>query len=281
MTDCPSSLTVAAWEAGTLDDSAERQRLLVHARVCQHCAALVDEIAVARGELLDDDPAAAAARAAHMLMAIAAQRRAAVRPRRRRFWQVLGIPVLVGAAGGLLLAPKLTALFNPVSSLSLSPPPASRADVPGLRDPSSFGVRAKGQLVLEAFCKRQDSVFPVEDGGSFVSGDRLRFAYSALSAGHLMIFGVDDRGQIFPYYGDDNLSSVPVAAGSKVMLPGSIELDNHHGWERLFALWSTQPADAGAVKRAVADALAEAHDITRVGKLAVPAEQVSYLLRRP
>ncbi len=96
-----------------------------------------------------------------------------------------------------------------------------------------------------------------------------------------MVLGVDDRGQIFPYYGEGRLGSVPAAAGAKVMLPGSIELDDHHGAERVFVLWAAAPIDAAAVKRAVAEALAPDADITRAARLPLGLDQVSFLLRRP
>jgi len=59
-------------------------------------------------------------------------------------------------------------------------------------------VRAKGALLVEAFCKRGDSVFPVKDGDDFVAGDRLRFAYTKDQAGVLLVFGVDDAGRLSP-----------------------------------------------------------------------------------
>jgi hypothetical protein len=67
-----------------------------------------------------------------------------------------------------------------------------------------------------------------------------------------------------------------------VFLPGSVELDNHKGWERVFALWAeTQFAD-DVVRTAVGAALSAADsDIRRMTALDLPVQQVSMLLRRP
>jgi hypothetical protein len=257
---CPSNRVIARWEAGRLLDGDERRWLEGHTRSCARCSSVVAEIAAARGDLFAADSGVEAARAAHTMMTIAAAR--AVPRRRWRGWGGwAGAPLLVGAAAVLLLVPALKP-----RQPSVMPPP---------------GVRAKGQLAVEAFCKRADKVFPVGDGGAYYRGDRLRFAYSTPADGHLMVLGVDDRGQIFPYYGEGRLSSVPAAAGAKVMLPGSVELDDHNGAERVFVLWAAAPIDGGAVKRAVAEALAAGADITRAARLPLELDQVSFLLRRP
>jgi len=54
------------------------------------------------------------------------------------------------------------------------------------------------------------------------------------TAGLSLVFGVDDHGRVFPYYQEQRLTGVAVAAGARVFLPGSVELDSHSGWERDF-----------------------------------------------
>jgi hypothetical protein len=279
MAGCPSGLQIARWEAGRVAAGEDSLDLADHVRSCARCSARVAELADARGELFPGDAARESARVAHTLLVADAVRRArgAQQSRWRSRWAIrwAGLPVLAGAAAVFLLLPK---------PRDRAPAPTNGPEAINFSSASGdgqAGVRAKGHLVVQAFCKRKDAVFPVEDGGTFLSGDRLRFAYSAPSAGNLMIFSVDDRGQIFPYYGDDSLRSVPVAAGARAMLPGSVELDDHHGLERVFALWAAQPLDGGQVRQAVASALAAAGDIGRVEKLGLAVDQVSYLLRRP
>jgi hypothetical protein len=87
---------------------------------------------------------------------------------------------------------------------------------------------------------------------------------------------------VFPYYRDDVLAGVSAPAGSEVMLPESVELDDHHGWERVFALWTPAAMGEHVIRTAVAEALAAGNgDIRQAARLPVEAEQVSFLLRRP
>jgi len=66
------------------------------------------------------------------------------------------------------------------------------------------------------------------------------------------------------------------------MLPESVELDDHHGWERVFALWTPASLGEDLIRTAVADALAAVEgDIRQVARLPLEAEQVSFLLKRP
>jgi hypothetical protein len=66
------------------------------------------------------------------------------------------------------------------------------------------------------------------------------------------------------------------------MLPESVELDDHHGWERIFAIWTPAPLGEDAIRSAVAAALAGVQgDIRQTSRLPLEAEQVSFLLRRP
>jgi hypothetical protein len=98
----------------------------------------------------------------------------------------------------------------------------------------------------------------------------------------LLVFGVDDIGRVFPYYRDDALAGVSAPAGAEVMLPDSVELDDHHGWERVFALWTPAALGEDVVRAAVAEALAAGRgDIQQAARLPIEAEQVSFLLRRP
>lgn len=145
------------------------------------------------------------------------------------------------------------------------------------------GASVKGSFIVEAFCKRGEEVFVVADGAEFLQGDRLRFAYTKDKPGSVLIFGVDDDGTIFPYYEDARLQGMDAQAGSKVMLPGSVELDSHHGWERIFALWSSTTVDEEKVRAAVTAGLHTAEgDIRRLRTLDLEGvEQVSFLLRRP
>lgn len=267
MTDCVPALELVRWEA---KPEAERSpEASAHLRTCGRCAAALAELASARQELLGTDPQGQSLAAARAILASVAERR-------RKAWWRLVLPLTltpVVAAAAVLLV---------VSRGALSPPALAPNQNSGAARHVPGTVRAKGALLVEAFCKRGESVFPVKDGDDFVAGDRLRFAYTKDQPGVLLVFGVDDTGRVFPYYRDDVLTGVSAPPGSEVMLPESVELDAHHGWERVFALWTPVSLGEEVIRAAVAETLAAGKgDIRQAARLPVQAEQVSFLLRRP
>ena len=267
MRDCVPHLELLRWEA---KPEAERSpEASDHLRTCARCAAALSELESARQELLGVDPHAQSLVAARVILAQVAERR-------RKVWWRLVVPLTltpVAAAAMVLLV---------VTRGAFSPAIPAPDTISGAARHVAGTVRAKGALLVEAFCKRGESVFPVKDGDDFVAGDRLRFAYTKDQAGVLLVFGVDDTGRLFPYYRDDALAGVTAPPGSEVMLPESVELDDHHGWERVFAVWTPDSLEQDAIRTAVAQALAAGDgDIRQAARLPVQAEQVSFLLRRP
>jgi len=265
MTDCISHLELVRWEARL---EAERSPDgAAHLRTCDRCAASLAELVSARQELLGSDPQARSLVAARAILATVAERR------RKAWWRfVLPLAPVAAAAMALLV----------MSRGAFSPAPWVSDKISGAAKHVTGAVRSKGALLVEAFCKRGDSVFPVKDGDDFLAGDRLRFAYTKDQSGVLLVFGVDDTGRLFPYYRDDALAGVSAPPGAEVMLPESVELDDHHGWERVFALWTPGAIGEDVMRTAVAEALAAGKgDIRQAARLPVEAEQVSFLLRRP
>ncbi len=261
MTDCVGRLDLVRWEA-----SPELERtpeIGAHIKECQTCAAALAEIGSARQELLGDAPDIQSQIAARAIVARIAERR------RKSWWRlVLPLTLTPLAAGATLLVVVSQGVFSP----STSPTTQSRQGT----------VRSKGSLIVEAFCKRDDQIFPVKDGDDYVAGDRIRFAYTKDLPGVLAVFGVDDYGRVFPYYRDDALAGINAPPGAEVMLPESVELDDHHGWERIFAVWTPDPLAEDTIRNAVVSAMAEAQgDIRQASRLPLEAEQVSFLLRRP
>lgn len=253
MSACPSRLELSRWES--YPEPARPPALVAHVGACRRCSAVLADIGEARFQLLGDDPAEASARAARVILA------AALRSKERRSWWRFLLPVLLvpAAAAALLL---------------VKPMLGPRGTQPG--------TAVKGRLIVESYCKRGNDVFPAADGSEFLAGDRLRFAYSQDRPGFLAIFGVDDQGGVFPYYPEHSLVGMQVEAGARILLPGSVELDHHQGWERVFAIWSEQPMADDVVRTAVAAALSVTNgDIRHTSALDLPVEQVSLLLRRP
>jgi hypothetical protein len=245
---CPSFFAIARDGTDGAGDT--------HRASCARCRAAADQLDDARRELFGGDEIGAARVAARRLMAAAEARRRTMRGARLRRW-------IIGALGAALPAALAAAAFL----LWVAP---------------DRSVRAKGELAVDLYCRRGEAVFSAQDGGDFLAGDRLRFAYTTAQAGYLVVFGVDDSGAVFPYYPARDLRGVAVAAGEKVLLPGSIELDAHRGWERAYVVWSRAPFDERALRAKVNESLhAAGGDLRRAGRLPVDAPQVSYLLRRP
>jgi len=255
MSACPSRLELSRWEAHP--ESERPAEFVAHVGGCERCSAVLEDIASARALLLGAHPAEASARAARNILEVVEQRRS-----RRRWLRFLAPVFLVPAAAALLLVARPALLSHGQSN--------------------GAGAAIKGGLIVETYCKRGDNVFPAVEGGDFLAGDRLRFAYSNDRPGYLLIFGVDDQGKVFPYYEEHSLVGVQVEAGARVFLPGSVELDNHQGWERVFALWAETQFSDDVVRAAERAALSIADsDIRRMTALDLPVQQVSMLLRRP
>jgi hypothetical protein len=255
MSACPSRLELSRWEA---QPEPERPAEFVsHVGGCGRCSAVMDDISSARALLLGAAPAEASLRAARNIVEAARQRRS-----RLRWLRLLAPAFLIPAAAALLLIARPALHSHGAGD-------GARADI-------------KGGLIVETYCKRGDKVFPAEEGGDFMEGDRLRFAYSKDRPGYLLVFGLDDQGKVFPYYEEHALVGIRVDAGARVLLPDSVVLDNHKGWERIFALWAETQFVDDVVRAAVGTALSAVDsDIRRMTALDLPVEQVSMLLRRP
>lgn len=253
MSACPSRLELSRWEAEP--EHARPADLASHVGSCDRCAAIFADLENARSLLLGADPEAVSTRAARAILETVGKRRS-----RRRFLRFLAPALLVPAAAALLLAVKPALLSS---------------------DRGAQG-EVKGELIVETYLKRDGVVRPASDGQDFLPGDRLRFAYTSGRAGYLVVFGVDDQGKIFPYYPETTLEGFYVSAGARIFLPGSVELDDHQGWERIYFLWSEDQLADDVVRRSVAVGLAAVeNDIQRATALDLPVEQVSLLLRRP
>jgi hypothetical protein len=256
---CPSGL-----ERARLFAQAP-EALQAHAVDCLHCAVALAELHDARAELLGSAPEQAARQAATEIRA----RSQPARPPRRLRVANAALPALAAAAVIVLLA-------GARIGRSVSQPRTATAP-----DTSLAPARAKGSLTMAITCRRGDRLFSVQDGAALQAGDRLRFVYTTAVAGFLTVFSVDDRGALSAFYPADRLSAQPAPAGPQ-WLPGSIELDDHRGQERIFALWSEHPVDDAAVRAAVARLLGGASgDLRRARHLDLDVEQVTWLAERP
>ncbi|MCK6546453.1 DUF4384 domain-containing protein [Myxococcota bacterium] len=99
---------------------------------------------------------------------------------------------------------------------------------------------------------------PLAPSEALRAGDLLRFAVDAPKRGHVVVANLDARGRFSLYAPARPGETLVVEAGANQVLPGSIELDDFVGAERIFVLFSERPIDPAAVERALVDAYAGA-----------------------
>lgn len=200
--------------------AAEEQQSRAHLEACASCRQALEENRAARQ---------------HFEARLFARTLPAVEARLQR-------PGLLARLGSLLRSPKLLA---PAGALALAllllvPRPATDAD-----------LRIKGGPIFQLFALRQDSVLKVRPETRLAAGDRIRFVVEAPKAGFLLVASVDGAGKVSLYFPPEGAQSAAVGAG-RTELPGSIELDDAPGPERLFAYFSDAPLPADEVTRALA-----------------------------
>ncbi len=112
---------------------------------------------------------------------------------------------------------------------------------------------------LEVYVLRGGRAGPAESGTVFREGDRLQFVVHPGSYRYLHLFSLDAEGRLTWFYPEDGGMSLPLGQGNEIFLPGSIELDDYVGLERIEAVFSREAISGQAIERAV-DALKAAHD---------------------
>ena len=108
-------------------------------------------------------------------------------------------------------------------------------------------LRVKGGVTLQAFARRESSVFEVHEGQKLRPGDALRFVVWPGEHSHLAIASMDGRGQVSVYFPQQGGESQAIPPGQRFELPLAIELDQALGKERVFALLSDAPLELAQV----------------------------------
>lgn len=163
----------------------------------------------------DDRDAAAALRAEFRPRALHA-------PKRRWWW--LAAPALAAAA---------------VVAVIVRHQPAAEPD-----------LLIKGDASWQVFARRGEHTFQVHDGTALAAGDRVRFVVVPDKAHYLLVTSIDGSGHASVYFPFDGTHSGKVE-GARVELPDSVVLDDSHGPERLFALFSDDPLEAATIAEQV------------------------------
>lgn len=156
--------------------------------------------------------------------------------------------------------------------------------------PNAQGIRPKGTVDTHATAVRPERRMvrlyanlhtpgigrAVANGDLLREGDQLRLSYDSDGLSYILVVSVDDTGLVTPLYPDDGSRSMEIVPGMNVPLPGGIELDNFVGFERIFALFSTDPLRfddvSYAVKQLYADPQKGKLDIGHIDQLPMSNE---------
>jgi hypothetical protein len=107
--------------------------------------------------------------------------------------------------------------------------------------------RAKGgELHLQVHVHDGQRVRLVGDGDTVAPGDKAGFAVRASRAGHLLVFGWDETGRVYPVWPAASdaagVSSRPLAPQQELTpLPAAVRFDAIGGEEHLVAVFCPQP----------------------------------------
>lgn len=217
----PSHPSARALEALAFDGDATHSGtpLAEHTVSCAACRAEVDRLRSERSAFLESRPAAA-------FVAQLEEAKFELRPG-RRLWRWIAPPVALAACAAVALV------------LTLPEPP---------------DVRMRGEATLVVHVSHGGGPATPYDGEALAPGDVLRFVVGSGEPGYAYVANLDDRGHVTPYVPADGTRSVPIEAGDRVVLPGSIALDEFAGEERVFLFVSREPLDGATVASSLGDA---------------------------
>jgi hypothetical protein len=148
----------------------------------------------------------------------------AARP--RRAWRAIAPVLAVAAAAAVLLR------------IGEDPPPGP--------------TRLKGSFAITAFAGRDGDAVPLGVGDPVFPGDRLQLSYSAERAGHLAVLAIDGAGSVDVYFPAGGAMAWSAAAGHRIALPASTELDDVLGDERLWIAYCEKPQPLAPLVSALA-----------------------------
>jgi hypothetical protein len=116
------------------------------------------------------------------------------------------------------------------------------------------GVQIKGGASAKIFAQRGDKVFEVNQDVSLRENDRIRFVVNPGDAKYLLVISLDGREKVSTYFPVSTVQKVKQSGALKPgsnELPGSIELDNAPGPEKIFFIFSDQALDVSQVERQI------------------------------
>ena len=192
---------------------------------------------------------------------------AAAARRRPAAWR----PALAGVVGAGALAATLLLVVAPWNRPAQGPVEPGVAPVKYAEDiafGAAGGHRAKSNLrplpapaaapvdlsmVVRRAGRPMTVPVPVEDGTRLAPDTLVRFVYDNPDYDYLMLVSVTGDGEVAVFYPMEEGPSIPILRGRGVPLHGAVQLDDHLGPERFFALFSATPLAWEQVETAVAE----------------------------
>lgn len=250
----PMHPSLRALEGVAFDDAAaDLEEARLHVGGCPACAARVASLRSARSDFLRSRPTRP------FLESLERRARAdpGLEPRLLGRLHAL-VGSLSGASGRRRGGPAVGLAL--VSGLAL----AGAAMVLVVPEPLNRGteIRLKGSpragLRLLAAPPGASVALPLGDEARLEPGAILRFEVDLESEGYLTLLNIDDHGRITRYFPAPGERPTKMPPGRGQILPGSIELDDFIGRERLFLVISEAGDSEGVLEAALADAFEKA-----------------------
>jgi hypothetical protein len=113
-------------------------------------------------------------------------------------------------------------------------------------------TRMKGGFAVTVFAGRGGDAVPLGAGDAIFPGDRLQLSYSAPRNGHLAVLAIDGAEHVEAYF-PSSATTWPAAAGDRIALPTSTELDDVRGEERLWIVFCDRPQPLAPLIAALAE----------------------------
>lgn len=221
--DCPSDLALDALHVGE-HSASEAARLMKHIAGCSACEARWElrQQGLSAFPALDRDAMIA------KLHRLSAEIPEETSP---SFWQQVRSVFAQPAVFGTTMA-----MCAILMMLSVKPDPGPIDDI----NPQQT-IRTKGAS-FTVFKNTEDSVEILASGSTVEPGDKLRFKIKPQEGTEVMIVGQEADGKIYMAFPlDGSAASRPSTASEGGVLPGTIELDQSSGRERLHLISCDHP----------------------------------------
>jgi len=118
----------------------------------------------------------------------------------------------------------------------------------------SFGAQPKGDFDIVVFARHEDRIEQLDRFNRWVyPGERVRFVLTGTPEDHrqVIVGSVDAKAQVSIYFPYGGTASATLPGPGRWEVPGSIELDETLGPERVFVFFSKKPLLATDVEQAL------------------------------